>query len=72
MSFSSSQEKSLGSPRAEVTPGGDDNLGVPEFYIDGKVNFVGEQGGNGAQATIQDVSGAPVERQNPLGYSVGW
>ncbi|WWC97669.1 hypothetical protein V866_004553 [Kwoniella sp. B9012] len=72
MSFSSSQEKSLSSPEAEITPGGDHVLGVPEFYIDGKVNFVGEQGGNGAQATIQDVSGAPVESQNPLGYSVGW
>ncbi|WVR04209.1 hypothetical protein IAU60_001209 [Kwoniella sp. DSM 27419] len=42
------------------------------FYISGKDEFVGELGGNGAQATIQDASGAPVETVNPLGYSVGW
>ncbi|WWC92975.1 uncharacterized protein L201_007939 [Kwoniella dendrophila CBS 6074] len=55
----------------QISPGGN-HFGQPEFYIDGQVNFVGEVGGNGAQATIQDVSGAPVESTNPLGYSVGW
>lgn len=33
--------------------------------------FVGEEGGNGAPPTYQDASGAPVEKQSPLGYSVG-
>ncbi|WWC67390.1 uncharacterized protein I206_101298 [Kwoniella pini CBS 10737] len=66
-------EKELPStPDFDVTSGHNKDLGVPEFYIDGNVNFVGELGGNGAQATIQDVSGAPVESVNPLGYSVGW
>lgn len=51
------------------------NLGHTQgthFVLEKGLKFVGEQGGNGADATYQDVSGAPVESQNPLGYGVGW
>jgi len=34
-------------------------------------HFIGEKGGNDAPATYQDASGAPVEHDSPLGYSVG-
>ncbi|OQE39774.1 hypothetical protein PENCOP_c006G06741 [Penicillium coprophilum] len=33
--------------------------------------YVGETGGNNAAPTYQDASGAPVESNSPLGYSVG-
>lgn len=33
--------------------------------------FISEVGGNNAPPTYQDASGAPVESQSPLGYSVG-
>ncbi|KAJ5512751.1 hypothetical protein N7463_002303 [Penicillium fimorum] len=33
--------------------------------------YVGETGGNNAATTYQDASGAPVESNSPLGYSVG-
>ena len=34
-------------------------------------HFISEKGGNDAPATYQDASGAPVENDSPLGYSVG-
>lgn len=42
------------------------------FYADSDNQrvFVGEKGDNGA-TTYQDADGAPVEKQSPLGYSVG-
>jgi len=46
--------------------------GTHEFIIEGDTQFIGEKGGNGAETTYQDVSGAPVESDNPLGYNVGW
>ena len=33
--------------------------------------YIGETGGNSAATTYQDASGAPVENDSPLGYSVG-
>lgn len=33
--------------------------------------YIGETGGNNATTTYQDASGAPVEHDSPLGYSVG-
>lgn len=33
--------------------------------------YISEKGGNNAPPTYQDASGAPVESQSPLGYSVG-
>ncbi|CAI7599486.1 unnamed protein product [Penicillium pancosmium] len=33
--------------------------------------YISERGGNNAPPTYQDASGAPVESQSPLGYSVG-
>ncbi len=38
---------------------------------DGSFKYVGEKGGNGTVTTYQDASGAPVERDSPLGYGVG-
>ncbi|KZL85731.1 high-affinity methionine permease [Colletotrichum incanum] len=37
----------------------------------GGVQYIGEKGGNDAPPTYQDASGAPVENNSPLGYSVG-
>jgi hypothetical protein len=38
---------------------------------DGSLKYVVETGGNDAPPTYQEASGAPVESQSPLGYSVG-
>lgn len=37
---------------------------------DGSIMYVGNQGGNDAPPTFQEASGAPVEGESPLGYSV--
>ncbi|RDW84019.1 High affinity methionine permease [Aspergillus mulundensis] len=37
----------------------------------GTVQYISEKGGNDAPPTYQDASGAPVENNSPLGYSVG-
>ncbi|KAF6807388.1 high-affinity methionine permease [Colletotrichum sojae] len=42
-----------------------------EQISNGNVQWVGEKGGNDAPLTYQDASGAPVENNSPLGYSVG-
>ncbi|KAK7539111.1 high-affinity methionine permease [Phyllosticta paracitricarpa] len=38
----------------------------------GSVAFVGEQGTNGSTPTYQVATGAPVEKESPLGYEVNW
>ncbi|KAH7273129.1 hypothetical protein FSOLCH5_003375 [Fusarium solani] len=45
--------------------------GQREEIADGSTHYIAEKGGNNAQATYQDASGAPVENNSPLGYSVG-
>lgn len=40
-------------------------------YSDGSLKYIGEKGGNNASANYQEASGAPVEHNSPLGYSVG-
>lgn len=55
-----------------VASGHNVDLSHHQFVLDGDLKFIGEQGGNGAQATYQDVYGAPVETVNPLGYEVGY
>lgn len=37
---------------------------------DGSIKYVAGQGGNSAEATYQEASGAPVESSSPMGYSV--
>lgn len=37
---------------------------------DGSIKYVGNQGGNNAPPTFQEASGAPVESESPMGYSV--
>jgi hypothetical protein len=39
---------------------------------DGSLKYTGEAGGNSNVLTFQEASGAPVESNSPLGYSVGW
>lgn len=36
------------------------------------LRYTQEVGGNTSKATYQEASGAPVEVNSPLGYSVGW
>lgn len=38
---------------------------------DGSLKYVGAKGGNNSQTSYQEASGAPVEVESPLGYSVG-
>jgi amino acid transporter len=42
-----------------------------DVLSDGDLKFVGNTGGNSSQTFYQEASGAPVEVQSPLGYSVG-
>ncbi|KAF4936127.1 High-affinity methionine permease [Colletotrichum fructicola] len=45
--------------------------GQVEQISNGSAQYIGEKGGNDAPPTYQDASGAPVENNSPLGYSVG-
>ena len=36
------------------------------------LEFTTEYSGNGSVPSYQEISGAPVERNSPLGYNVGW
>ena len=38
----------------------------------GDLAYTAEYGGNGSDPSYQETSGAPVERDSPLGYHVGW
>lgn len=38
---------------------------------DGNLKYTLEEGGNDSPASYQEATGAPVERNSPLGYSVG-
>ena len=40
-------------------------------FTEGKLKFVGKRGGNNSETSYQEASGAPVEIESPLGYSVG-
>lgn len=49
----------------------DGDGGEPAAQIStGSTQYISEKGGNNAPLTYQDASGAPVEHQSPLGYSV--
>lgn len=39
---------------------------------DGDLAYVREKGGNESGPSYQEAVGAPVERNSPLGYHVGW
>jgi hypothetical protein len=41
------------------------------FIKGGEFQYAAEQAGNGSGLSYQEVSGAPVEINSPLGYSVG-
>ena len=38
----------------------------------GNLEFTAEHSGNGSDPSYQEISGAPVEHDSPLGYHVGW
>ena len=42
-----------------------------DFVDEGEFKYVVEKAGNGSGPSYQEVSGAPVEVNSPLGYSVG-
>lgn len=42
----------------------------PSEFTDGSIKYIGNQGGNDAAPTFQEASGAPVESDSPMGYSV--
>lgn len=44
----------------------------PSVIKAGDAVYARAQGGNGSLPSYQDVLGAPVERDSPLGYHVGW
>ncbi|KAG6026835.1 hypothetical protein E4U41_001158 [Claviceps citrina] len=46
--------------------------GASDVVYDGRLAFTRVKGGNGSEATYQEAAGAPVERDSPLGYHVGW
>ena len=50
------------------------NEQLPQFDSsdNDSLQYTTEIGGNTSKATYQEVSGAPVEVNSPLGYSVGW
>ncbi|KAL2829857.1 amino acid permease-domain-containing protein [Aspergillus pseudoustus] len=54
-----------------VTTGYEPHSGGAHKTNAGNVQYVSEKGGNDAPPTYQDASGAPIERNSPLGYSVG-
>ncbi|KAK0122744.1 hypothetical protein ONS96_009779 [Cadophora gregata f. sp. sojae] len=39
---------------------------------EGSLNYTQEKGGNDSLPSYQEASGAPVERESPLGYEVSW
>lgn len=47
---------------------------VPQYETSDSdsLQYTTEVGGNTSKATYQEASGAPVEVNSPLGYSVGW
>lgn len=45
----------------------------PEHVIhDGSLEYTRETGGNGSKPSYQEASGAPVEKESPLGYEISW
>lgn len=43
----------------------------PGVLSDGSLQYTLEKGGNDSKPSYQEASGAPVERDSPLGYEVG-
>ena len=55
--------------QSETVP---DYASAHTILTDGSLQFTAEEGGNSSKPTYQEASGAPVEKESPLGYSVGW
>ena len=56
-------------PEVETFVTGTDSQ--PDTISEGSLKFTVEHGGNNSDPSYQEVSGAPVERSSPLGYSAG-
>ena len=39
---------------------------------DGDLEYTKEEGGNDSKPSYQEASGAPVEKESPLGYQIRW
>jgi hypothetical protein len=54
-------------------PGPSDDSDSPTAaeVSDGSLKYTREKGGNDSQPSYQEASGAPVEQNSPLGYTVG-
>ncbi|EPE30545.1 hypothetical protein GLAREA_03512 [Glarea lozoyensis ATCC 20868] len=58
-----SGQQYLGTQRAES---------IESVVRDGNLEFTKETAGNDSQPSYQEASGAPVERESPLGYEINW
>jgi len=59
--------------KSPVVTGGAEAAGPDQGVLrEGNLEFTAEYGGNGSVPSYQETSGAPVERDSPLGYNVGW
>ncbi|KAF2436329.1 high affinity methionine permease [Tothia fuscella] len=66
MAFTSSKDPEL---NESYIP---DDGSTHSVLTDGSLQFTSQEGGNLAKPSYQEASGAPVERDSPLGYDVGW
>jgi hypothetical protein len=59
-------------PFGRPSPTVEDSLSGDESEIsDGSLHYVAEKAGNDSGTSYQEAAGAPVEKNSPLGYSVG-
>ena len=56
---------------ADATPTSNDAASGQILSTGGDLKYTVEQSGNGSLPSYQEVTGAPVEAESPLGYSVG-
>lgn len=45
---------------------------VESVVRDGNLEYTKETAGNESQPSYQEASGAPVEKESPLGYEINW
>lgn len=58
------------SSRSGADKSDQDTLDGASIISDGSLTYVANKGGNNALPTFQESSGAPVEGESPLGYTV--
>lgn len=55
-----------------ATVGEDERSEETSIIDDGSLHYTAEGGANSSKLTYQEASGAPIEANSPLGYSVGF